>query len=340
MKIDPHACHDWLVKKTIPKLAFDEARPFDEWKQLLREKFLQLVGMENVRANACPLNFEIEREERKKGYRQIRFTIESEIGSVVPVYVLIPDSGKEKYPVAIVLQGHDGGFNHSIGEPKNDAEKEYALGRGQFALQAVRRGYVAIAIEQRSFGERRPTKNDRGEGQMCSYEAFSALALGRTVAAERMWDVSKVIDALSNFSECDLDRICITGQSGGGTMAFYAACFDERIKLSVPSCALCSYKTSILDIFHCACNYIPQMLTWFEMGDLAALIAPRKLVSVVGREDRIFPITGAREAFSTAKKIFEKAGVAENASLVETNKSHYWCEDVVWNEMDRRMQHV
>ncbi len=233
------------------------------------------------------------------------------------------------------MQGHDGGFNNSIGEPKDESEKEYALGRGQFALQAVCRGYISVAVEQRSFGERRPMKNPRSEGQMCSYEALSAL--GRTVVAERMWDVSKVIDALSNFSECDLDRICITGQSVGGTMAFYAACFDERIKLSVPSCALCSYKTSILDIFHCACNYIPQMLEWFEMGDLAALIAPRKLVSVVGREDKIFPIAGAREAFSTAKKIFDTAGAMENASLVETDKPHYWCEDVVWAEINRRI---
>ncbi len=98
MKINPHVCHDLLVKKIKSKLAFDEASPFDEWKKTLREKFLELVGMENVRANACPLSFEIESETQGNGYRKIRFTIESEIGSVVPVYVLIPDLGKKKIP--------------------------------------------------------------------------------------------------------------------------------------------------------------------------------------------------------------------------------------------------
>ena len=44
---------------------------------------------------------------------------------------------------------------------------------------------------------------------------------------ERMWDVSKAIDALAEFPKCDTDKIFITGNSGGGTMSFYAACYDE-----------------------------------------------------------------------------------------------------------------
>ena len=55
------------------------------------------------------------------------------------------------------------------------------------------------------------------------------------------------IDALVMFPQCDTDKILITGNSGGGTMSFYAACFDERIKLSVPSCAFCSYEDSIMN---------------------------------------------------------------------------------------------
>ena len=337
MIVDPHSCHDLLVQKTNPKLSFDKRCDYATWKKQIEDKFFELVGIEKIKGNACPLHFEVEHEEQKDGYKQIRFTIESEIGCIVPVYALIPDAGKEKYPVAIVLQGHDGGFHNSIGQPKTEAEKEYALGRGNFAVQAVRRGYVAIAIEQRSFGERSPTKNARDKGQMCSYEAFAALALGRTIAGERMWDVSKVIDALSNFPQCDLDKIFITGQSGGGTASFYAACFDKRIKLSAPSCAFCSYKTSILDIFHCACNYIPHMLEWFEMGDLAALIAPRKLLAVAGKEDKIFPITGVRDAFATATAIFEKENCAQNCRLVETEKAHFWCVDIVWNEIEKML---
>ena len=339
MNVNGDLCHDLLKEKVIPKMSFSkDVIDYGVWKEQIKEKFFELIGMEKVRENACPLNFEIESEVQKEGYKQIRFTIESEIGSVVPVYALIPDFGKEKYPVAIVLQGHSSGFHNSIAEPKNESENDYALGRGKFAVQAVQRGYIAIAIEQRAFGERRPIKNIRDHAQMCAYEALTAFAYGRTILAERMWDVSKVIDVLHNFPQCDLDKIFITGNSGGGTMSFYAACFDERIKLSAPSCAFCSYKTSILDIFHCACNYIPRAIEWFEMEDLSALIAPRRLISINGQKDIIFPIEGVRKSFETVKKIFAAAGCPNNCRLVETEKAHWWCEDIVWNVIEQDLK--
>ena len=40
---------------------------------------------------------------------------ESENDSFVPCYLLIPDTSKEKYPVAITLQGHTTGFHNSVG---------------------------------------------------------------------------------------------------------------------------------------------------------------------------------------------------------------------------------
>lgn len=337
MKVNGDLCHDLLREKIQPKLSFSENTDYGQWKEQLKEKFFELVGINNVKENACPLRFEIESEVQKEGYKQIRFTIESEVGSVVPVYALIPDTGKEKYPVAIVLQGHSSGFHNSIAEPKNESENNYALGRGKFAVQAVQRGYIAIAIEQRGMGERRPLTNLRDNAQMCAYEALTAFALGRTLLGERMWDVSKVIDVLHNFPQCDLDNIFITGASGGGTMSFYAACFDERIKLSAPSCAFCSYKTSILDIFHCACNYIPHAIEWFEMEDLSALIAPRKLVTINGKKDEIFPIEGVRKSFATVEKIFAAEGCEANCRLVETEMAHWWCEDIVWDAIEEAL---
>lgn len=340
MKVNGDLCHDLLKEKVVPKLSFYKGVDYVAWSKQVREKFFELIGIDKVKENACPLHFEIESEVQKEGYKQIRFKIESEIGSVVPVYALIPDTGKEKYPVAIVLQGHSSGFHNSIGEPKNEKENDYALGRGKFAVQAVQRGYIAIAIEQRGMGERRPSKTMRGDAQMCAYEALTAFAYGRTILAERIWDVSKVIDVLHNFSQCDLDKIFITGNSGGGTMSFYAACFDERIKLSAPSCAFCSYKTSILEVFHCACNYIPHAIEWFEMEDLSALIAPRKLLSISGQKDTIFPIDGVRKSFEIVKEIFAAAGCLHNCRLIETEKAHWWCEDIVWTAIEDALQNL
>ncbi|MBQ8229263.1 MAG: acetylxylan esterase [Clostridia bacterium] len=323
-------CHELLAKNTKQALAFDGNQNYGEWKELVCDKLLELVGMDKIAANACPLNVTVEKEEQKDGYKQIRFVFESEKGAFVPCYLLVPDTGKEKYPVAITLQGHSSGFHNSIGEPKNETENEYALGRGQFAVQAVKQGYATLAIEQRAMGERTTSRHSFA-AVMCTFPALTAFQLGRTVLGERMWDVSKAIDALSNFPVCDTEKILITGNSGGGTMSFYAACFDERIKLSVPSCAFCSYETSIMNIYHCACNYIPHAYEWFEMQDLSCLIAPRRLAIVAGKDDPIFPIGGVETAYATVEKIFEKAGVSENCRLVKTPKAHWWCEDIIWN---------
>ena len=166
---------------------------------------------------------------------------------------------------------------------------------------------------------------------MCEYTAHIALLLGRTILGERMWDVSKAIDALSYFPQCDTDKILITGNSGGGTMSYYAACYDERIKLSVPSCAFCSYEDSIMNWFHCSCNFIPHAYEWFEMQDLSCLIAPRKLVVIAGEKDAIFPMYGVEKGGKTAEKIYQTAGAKENYRLVKTPKAHWWCEDIVWS---------
>ena len=319
-------CHKLLAESITPKLSFTPSRDYTVWRKEIKDKFIELTGLDKIAKNACFLNLEIESEVQKDGYKQIRFVFESEKGAFVPCYLLIPDTGKEKYPVAITLQGHSSGFHNSIAEPKTEDEVEYATGRGSFAVQAVKNGFIALAIEQRGMGERRPVK----PGNMCEYEAHIALLLGRTILGERVWDVSKAIDVLSAFPACDLDKILITGNSGGGTASYYSACYDERIKLCVPSCSFCSYKTSIMDLFHCSCNFIPRAYEWFEMQDLACMIAPRPLIIVAGKEDKIFPIGGVVTGFETVKGIYEASGVTEKCRLVETPKAHWWCEDIVW----------
>ena len=327
-------CHDLLKEKVTQRLAFDESAPIGKYRDEVKAEFLKLIGIEEIEKNACPLNVTVEEDIKIDGYRRIRFVFESETGCTVPCYLLVPETGRAKYPLAITHQGHSTGFHNSIGVPKYDRDKDY-LPRGAFGVQAVQNGFAALCIEQRGMGEQRAVKGPtRGGAQMCAYTALTAFNLGRTLIGERIWDVKKAIDATcETFEFVDADKILITGNSGGGTASYYAACYDERIKLSVPSCAFCTYKDSIMDIFHCACNYIPGIYKQLEMADLSCLIAPRKLTVVAGKEDAIFPISGVRDAFKTVKKIYTAAGCSDNCRMVETPKAHWWCVDIVWNEI-------
>lgn len=324
-------CHDQLVANTKQALAFDETRDYGAWKAEIKAKFYELLGFAKMEQNACPLHIEIESEVQKEGYKQIRFSFESEKDCFVPCYLLIPDAGKEKYPVAICLQGHTTGFHNSIAEPKDDVDHDYALSNGKYAVQAVQNGFAALAIEQRAFGERLSSRHPF-DVRMCTFAFLSAAALGRTLVGERAWDVHKAIDALEemNNPKLDLEKLLVIGSSGGGTASFYSACFDERIKLAAPSCSFCSYKTSILRMYHCACNFIPNAYNYFEMGDLTCLLAPRRFMPLTGVRDGTFPLAGVQTEFEKAQKIYAIEGAPDACRLVLMPKAHYFCDDIAW----------
>ena len=120
------------------------------------------------------------------------------------------------------------------------------------------------------------------------------------------------------------------GNSGGGTATTYAAAIEKRIKVAMPSCAVCTYKDSIGAMAHCTCNFVPYIANYFDMGDLCGMIAPRGLVVVSGANDNIFPHDGVAESIEVAKKYFEASGVPENIDWVEGPEGHRFYADLSW----------
>ena len=335
-KIDNDIIHENLLKNK-PILAYDEKKDYAEWKSQIKQKYIELLCLDEIAKNACEIKVEIEECVEKEEYTRYRYVFESEKGCYVPCYLLIPRMQKEKFPVCICLQGHTTGFHISIGEKKYE-EDDITLRSHTFALDAVKNGFAALCIEQRGMGERTTLQQKRGPALTCGcyYTAMTALMLGRTLLGERVWDVSKAIDSLDYFKEkLDLDDITALGTSGGGTATYYSACYDERIKTAVPCCALCSYRESIGDMWHCTCNYVPKSAQYFDMGELAALVAPRKLLVCVGEIDPIFPLTGSKEVYSVVEKIYAKENASENCKLVIfPDKPHFFDKTVVFPELN------
>ena len=341
-EINNDIVHENLLRNK-PLLAYDENNDYAAWKKQVKEQYIKMLGLDVIAQNACDIKVEIEECVETDEYTRYRYVFESEKDCPVPCYLLIPRTNKEKYPVCICLQGHTTGFHISIGKKIHEATADWAgdegyLATSTFALDAVKNGYAALAIEQRGMGERTTLQKNRGRALTCGciYTAMTALLLGRTLIGERVWDVSKAIDSLQYFSKnLDLDDITLVGNSGGGTATYYSACYDERIKLAIPSCAICTYRESIGDMWHCTCNYIPGIARYFDMGELAALIAPRKLVVCNGEIDPIFPLSGAREVYSVIEKIYQREGVADNCRwVIFPEKPHYFDKVSVFGNMN------
>ena len=314
-----------LLNKQIPSMTYD-GKDFETWKISAREKLSELLGM-NKFINVDS-EIEIEYEEKIDNATEIRFTFQSEKGYRVPCHLLLPD-GVQNPPVMICLQGHSTGMHISVGKAKYDGDEDMIKdGDRDFCLRAVKEGFAAVALEQRNFGE---CGGDE-KGPRCYESSMTALLMGRTTIAERVWDVSRLIDVLeAEFKDkVNVNMICCMGNSGGGTATAYIAALEDRIVLAMPSCAMCTFKDSIAAMYHCSCNYVPKIAEFFDMNDLMAMACPKYYIQVSGIQDPVFPIFGAEEVFEKGKRAYKEYQAEHRCALIKGNGGHRFYADDSW----------
>ena len=66
MMINSDLSHELLWKKMNPALSDRSGKDFSVWKEELRQKFIELTGVDEIAKNACPLNLQIEWEKDKE----------------------------------------------------------------------------------------------------------------------------------------------------------------------------------------------------------------------------------------------------------------------------------
>lgn len=325
--------HKCIMMRTVitPLFRWNGKESPEMWRERAQMKLWEDLGLNEIEPYACDPDTDIEfdKTDEENGFREIRFRFMSENNVSVPCHLLIPINAEGPRPVVVCLQGHSNGMHVSLGRAKCEEDEEDIKGGDRdFAIRAVKEGCCAVAIEQRACGE----QGCGGCGNDCHEAALRALLLGRTLVGERVWDVLKLIDVLeTEFTEfIDKEKIICLGNSGGGTATIYASALDDRIKISVPSCAIAGYGYSIGSMDHCECNYIPGVARDFDMGEICAMVAPRKLLVVSGEKDPIFPIDSAKICVEEASRIFEATGVRENLSHVIGNEGHRFYADASW----------
>ncbi len=299
------------------------------WQANARSRLEKLLGLPFEQVDP---QTEIGPAVEKDDCTRIRFVFRSEREVLVPCVLLLPKRINYKLPLMVCLQGHSTGMHISLGEAKYDGDEEDIAGDRDFARQAVRRGYAALAIEQRAFGECGGTE----KGPDCFHPAAQALLLGRTLIGERCWDIKRALDVVFEaFPMIDRSKVALMGNSGGGTATFYAAALYPDIGAAMPSCAFSGFLPSIGAQRHCICNYVPGMINEFDMAELAGMIAPRPLVIVSGRFDGIFPLESAKEQFALAQELYySPIGAADSIKHVVGAQGHRFYAADAWPVFD------
>ena len=89
---------------------------------------------------------------------------------------------------------------------------------------------------------------------------------------------------------------------------------------------LAKYLTTSLDETHCSCCNVPGILHYAEMGDVAALIAPRPVIYVNGQRDPSSS-AAARESFATVSHMYRFLGAPRRAKLIEPVDMVYYFDN-------------
>lgn len=262
-------------------------------------------------------------------------------GRDIPVHLIFDKSLTGPLPVMICLQGTNSGIHLSWGEVRLPADVERIARGSPNALQAAARGYVAVAVEQSCFGERREHNIAKPSRDPCIDAANHALLLGRTLLGERVEDVSAVINWLYGGGHgltLDFSRLHIMGNSSGGTTALYSGALDLRIQAALVGGSTGYLRETIGRRSDASGqNVIPNILNWLEMDDILALLAPRPVLLFSGKEDHIWPYAGTEAVADSARAVYRALGAPDRLRAVPAEGGHRYHPDVAWPAFETLM---
>lgn len=247
----------------------------------LRTDIAKIIGI-TVSHEISNIEYKILESVKEDGYTRQLIEYDS-YGDKVSAYLLLPDV-LEHNPAILINHQHN--REHHLG-------KSEVCGLDGNPLQAfgpalVKRGFVVLAPDSICFEQRR--KDPTVEGfdfwqhfdEMC-YRIITGDYLMKRVLCDAM----NGITLLSNMDCVDKNRIGTLGHSYGGNTVLFLSALDERIAFSCASGSACIYKNRIENNVGIEmASVIPNFHGKFDIDDLVACIAPRRLLIVSAEDDK------------------------------------------------------
>ena len=259
-------------------------------------------------------------------------------------YLLVPGEANAETPVILCPPGHNGAGKYTVAGVTGyrAIEESVAKYNYDFGWQLAKLGYVCFCPDIRGFGERREILDDTWELPLamkgdCYWLAHMGEPIGIPVLGMLSWDLMRCVDFLQEYtmtkdgklrhltdgahtdSEATCwnpERIIAFGFSGGAMQSLYLSALDERIHATFLSGYMYGFRDSLLQMNrNCSCNYVPHLMEHFDMGDIASLIAPRRLMIQSCRKDRLAGargLTNVQEQVDIIRANYAITGNTEN----------------------------
>ena len=218
----------------------------------------------------------------------------------------------------IALHGH--GCNGKEGLISSEKNEDMVY---SYALDLMKMGYTVYIPDLLGSGERRLGVYDDVQKSDCDELNFALISLGMSLQGVIVYELMCLVDYIEK--EDSVKKLGVVGFSGGGFSGLWLGILDERVKYVVSSCYFHSFKDTLLFTNKCGCNFIPKLWNRVDMGDMAALLAPRPLYIEVGTEDSLNGdrgIIGVREQIERAKNVYRLFD--KDIEYKECEGQHQW----------------
>lgn len=315
----------------------------EQWRIKARAKLQELLRFET---DAVDLEPEILASCQRDGFTRhtVRYRVTPE--RCTEAFLLIPDGLTGPAPAVMALHDH-GGFYY-FGKEKICAADgapnilrefiETAYGGQPYADELARRGYVVLCPDAFYFGSQRldaeqvaddftdphPGLGSEDVNEMIA--AFNLFANGHEQILAKYIFASGTtwpgilfqgdrasLDYLLTRPEVDSARIGSMGLSIGGFRSAHLFALDPRVKVGVVAGWMPSYPLQMRQWFrhHTWMVYIPGLLDYLDVPDVASLSAPAPLMILNCELDGLYPMESMRAAGEKIGAVYERMGASE-----------------------------
>lgn len=247
----------------------------------IRTEIAEIIGIQPVLAEET-VDYKVLESVEESGYT--RQLIEYDAGEdKVSAYLLLPE--KQGNNPAILIN-HQHNREHHLG-------KSEVCGLAGNPLQAfgpelAKKGFVVLAPDSICFESRRKDTSVEGfDFWQHLHEMTYRIVRGEWLMKKVLEDAIKGISLLAGLKCVDKARIGTLGHSYGGNTVLFLAALDERIFFACASGSACTFEHRMKNgVGIELASVIPGFHGKYDIDDLVACIAPRKLLLVSSDEDK------------------------------------------------------
>lgn len=279
-----------------------------------------IMGRLPGEAKRCPLEMRVESETDGGSFVRRLISYQSEPGSRVPAYLLIPrvvlTSGK-RAPAVLCLNPTDDKVGHGV---------VVGLGKSNYPAygnELAERGFVVLAPSYPLLANYQPDLKPLG------WESGSLKAV---------WDNIRGLDLLASLPFVDASGFGAIGHSLGGHNAVFTAVHEPRIQAVVSCCGLDSfvdYYGGKEELWQpqrgwCQTHYMLKLADYrgrlgeipFDFPELIGALAPRHVLIIAPVKDSNFRADSIDRIAGAARPVFQLYGHADRLRVEHPDCGH------------------